>query len=88
MLIYRLSDFWGPPGENVPTKNVMRVNAHHSHVDHVALKWIFKKSILGLQKRISDLRNLRQLLLLDGDVFCEQFKMREMKIFGVENDFY
>ena len=40
------------------------------------------------EKRISELRNLRQLLLLDGDVFCEQFNMRKMKFFGVQNDFY
>ena len=44
-----------------------------------------KKSADGsYKKRISSLR----LLLLDGDVFCEQFNVREMKVFGVQNDFY
>ena len=29
---------FGPPGENVPTKNVMQVNAENIHIDHLALK--------------------------------------------------
>ena len=33
-----LRNFWGPPGENVPTKVVMQVNAKISDIDHLAPK--------------------------------------------------